>query len=314
MFERLDSGSTTEEPAISDSRSFRARLRGWLRPRLAAPPDSQREIDDRPPLARPLDGELPKGWLTPEEDSLVPARRFWQDPNDPISHYYRWIWEYLAYLPLLCGLERESAVLELGCGHGRAAHGLLQYLRSPGRYEGIDVDRQQIEIAQQLISSVAGNFRFTWADLHYAQTNPDAQTSADDYVFPFDDETFDAVFAASLFTHLMPAATENYFCQTRRVLKPGGKILFSFFVRDYYRGPGTTISPNYHFEFVLPDEPHVSVLDAERPDLAVAYSRERLTRAAADAGLAIERLLPGLWSESPGLAVNEQDLIVLARA
>jgi SAM-dependent methyltransferase len=86
----------------------------------------------------------PKGWLTPEEDALVPPRDLWIGPDDPISHYYRWVWEYLAYLTLLAGLQRTSAVLELGCGHGRTARGLLDYMRSPGRYVGLDVDGPRI--------------------------------------------------------------------------------------------------------------------------------------------------------------------------
>src|SRR5687768_9423544 len=96
----------------------------------------------RVPVVTSPDGEgLPKGWLNPEEDALVPPRHLWLGPRDPISHYYRWAWEYLAYLTLLCDLRRESSVLELGCGHGRTARGLLGYLRHPGRYVGLDVDR-----------------------------------------------------------------------------------------------------------------------------------------------------------------------------
>ena len=264
--------------------------------------------------SRPREDGLPKAWLSPTEDALVPDRRFWQNPRESISHYYRWIWEYMAYLPILCDLRRESAVLELGCGHGRAAQGLLQLLRSPGSYHGIDVDRRQIELAQELISSVASNFRFTWADLYYAETNPQAEARAEDYVFPFEDESFDVVFAASLFTHLMPAQTANYFRESRRVLRPDGKILYSFFLRDHYRGPGTTISSSYQFDSVLPEDPQVSVRDLERPDLAVAYSLGRVRATALDAGLIVDQVLPGLWSESPGIAVNEQDLVVLTRA
>ena len=77
----------------------------------------QREIPRGVPLLTSPGGEeLPKGWLNPEEDALVPPRHLWIGPRDAISHYYRWVWEYLAYLTLLCDLQRESSVLELGCG------------------------------------------------------------------------------------------------------------------------------------------------------------------------------------------------------
>lgn len=259
-----------------------------------------------------LDEVLPKAWLTAEEDALVPSREYWQNSRDPISHYYRWIWEYLAYLPLLCDLRRESAVLELACGHGRAAHGLLHYLRSPGLYRGFDVDRRQVELARELIQSIAPNFQFEWADIYSRETNPSGVELAESFVFPYEDESFDVVFAASLFTHLLPAATERYFRESRRVLRPGGRILFSFFLLDHYRGKGTPISPLYEVEHSL--APGVAVRDPEFPDMLVAYSIDKVTSCAESAGLEIQRVLPGLWSESPGLAVNEQDLVVLAPA
>jgi SAM-dependent methyltransferase len=252
-----------------------------------------------------------KAWLAPEEDLLVPPRRVWIGPRDSIHHYYRWIWEYLAYLTLLCDLKRESAVLELGCGHGRTARGLLEYLRPPGQYVGLDVDRARIEDAQARIQPRFPHFRFVWADVLSPQYNPEGRVRADAYVFPFPDAGFDVVYAASLFTHLLPEETRRYFAEARRVLKPSGRCLVSAFVLDHYRGAGTTVSPAYEFHHTL--EPGASVRNAAHPDDLVAYSVEWLQRAASGAGLRLVRVLPGLWSASPGLAVNEQDLLVLER-
>lgn len=257
--------------------------------------------------------DLPKAWLTPEEDSLVPPRELWQNPGDPISHYYRWIWEYLAYLTLLCDLRRESAVLEAGCSHGRLAHGLLQYLRHPGFYRGFDTDRTQIEAARKLIESRAPNFQFVWADIYSRETNPSGQARAETYAFPYEDQLFDVVFAGSLFTHLLPGEARNYFRESQRVLKPGGKCLFSFFVLDHYQGKGMSTSPLYEFEQAFPDHPGVAVRDADHPDALIGYSLDRISEFAEQAGLRILRVIPGLWSESPGYAVNEQDLVLLVR-
>lgn len=257
--------------------------------------------------------ELPKGWLTPEEEALIPPRRLWIGPRDPINHYYRWIWEYLAYLTLLCDLRRESSVLELGCGHGRTARGLLDYLRSPGQYAGLDADRTRIEDAQARIQRRYPNFQFVWADVHSAHYNPGGSAAAASYVFPFPDAAFDVVYAASLFTHLLPEETRNYFRESRRVVKPGGKCLFSMFVLDHYRGHGTSVSPLYEFHHALLGFQGAAVRDLEHPDALVGYSVEAITALAAEAGLRLLRVLPGLWSESPGFAVNEQDLLLLGR-
>lgn len=255
----------------------------------------------------------PKGWLDENEDRLVPPRDVWIGPGDSISHYYRWIWEYLAYLTLLTGLEREQAVLELGCGHGRTARGLLDYLRSPGRYVGLDVDRVRIEDAQARIEARFPNFQFVLADVRNRHYNPKGRVRAESYAFPLPDASFDVVYAASLFTHLLPPETRRYFAESARVLKPGGHCLFSVFLLDAYRGPGTTISPHYEFDHALPEHEGVAVRDPEHPDNAIAYRTDTLSLFAKEAGLDLVRVLPGLWTESPGFAVNEQDLVLLRR-
>lgn len=253
-----------------------------------------------------------KAWLNDEEESLTPERDLWQNPNDSISHYYRWIWEYLAYLTLLCDLSRDSKVLEIGCSHGRTSRGLLQYLRSPGFYVGFDIDKTQISEATKRITSISPSFEYLYADIYHRQFNPTGKINAKDFVFPFDDSTFDCVYAASVFTHLLPEELSNYFKQTKRVLKQTGKVLFSFFVLDYYQGPGTTISTNYEFDNPYHGDKQTGVKHKDYPDAVIAYSEERIKEYATLAGLKVLRIVKGLWSNNQGIAVNEQDLIVLA--
>lgn len=277
-----------------DLREIVRRARRWLR---------------RPRPASEL--ERPKAWLAPEEDALLPPRPLWVGPGDSIHHYYRWVWEYLAYLTLLCDLRRDSVVLELGCGYGRTARGLLEYLRSPGCYRGLDVNRERIEDARQRIQRRYPNFQFDHLDVHSAHDNPHGRTPASACVFPLPAGACDVVYAASLFTHLLPDETCRYLAESGRVLKPGGRCLVSVFLLDPYRGPGTTISPLYEFHHEL--EPGVAIRDPRHPDALVGYRRDWLVARAARAGLRLERLLPGLWSEGPGFAVNEQDLLLLRR-
>lgn len=265
-------------------------------------------------LAREEKGaRKPKAWLCEEENQLTPARDLWQDPDETISHYYRWIWEYLAYLPLLCDVRRDSRILEIGCSHGRTSRGLLHYVRSPGAYCGFDIDRVQIAEATKRITSCAANFQYFHADVYNRQWNPAGTIPAKNFTFPFEDSTFDCVYAASVFTHLLPEEAEHYFRETRRVLKDSGKALFSFFVRDYYRGPGSTISPRYEFDHDYLGDPEIGVKFPDYPDAVIAYGESRIREYARIAGLEVRRIVRGLWSNSPGIAVNEQDLVVLAR-
>lgn len=256
----------------------------------------------------------PKGWLSEEDDQLTPERRFWQDPEEPISHYYRWIWEYLAYLPLLCDVRRDSRILEIGCHHGRTSRGLLQYIRSPGLYRGFDVDPAQIAEATRRITSQAPNFQYLHADVYNRHYNPFGTIKASQFVFPFEAQSFDCVYAASVFTHLLPDETLNYFRETNRVLSPAGKALFSFFVLDFYQGPDTSISTNYEFDHAYGNDASIAVKYPKFPDAVIAYSRGRIEKYARASGLRILRVIPGLWSNRPGIAVNEQDLIVIERS
>jgi SAM-dependent methyltransferase len=261
----------------------------------------------------PKEVKKPKGWLNDEEDKLTPERDLWQDPNEPISHYYRWIWEYLAYLPLLCDVRRDSKILEIGCSHGRTSRGLLHYIRSPGGYCGFDIDQAQIQEATNRITSLAPNFQYVHTDIYSRNYNPAGTISAVDFTFPFDDAAFDCIYAASVFTHLLPEETANYFKQAGRVLKEEGRALFSFFVLDYYKGPGSTISTNYEFDHSYGEDREIGVKYPEFPDAVIAYSERRIKEYADLAGLKVIRIIQGLWSNSPGVAVNEQDLVVLAR-
>ena len=93
-----------------------------------------------------------------------------------------------------------------------------------------------------------------------------------------------------------------------------GKALFSFFVLDYYQGSGTTISTNYEFDHCYNGDKQIGIKYTEYPDAVIAYSQERITEYAALAGLKVLRTVPGLWSNNRGIAVNEQDLILLCPA
>lgn len=246
------------------------------------------------------------GW-----ERVIPDRSMWPGPNDPVAHFLRWPFEYMAYLTLLCDLKRDDSVLEIGCNHGRTMLALLDYLRPPGRYEGLDILAPHIAYAREHIEATAPNFRFTLADVHNDAYNPTGTVDASGYRFPYDDGSFDCAYAASLYTHLLPDAATNYLRQTRRVLKPGAKALYSFFVLDFYGGPGTSAHPLYEFDGRIPNTEGVGVRDVKIPGAVIAYKRDYLDHMAGEAGLRLSRVIPGYWSAQGNYAVNEQDLVVL---
>jgi SAM-dependent methyltransferase len=246
------------------------------------------------------------GW-----EPLIPPRELWVGPQDPVLHFFRWPWEYRAYLTLLCGLRRDAAVLELGCNHGRTMLGLLDYLQAPGRYEGLDIMPAQIHFAQEHIHSRYPIFNFTLANVHNALYHPQGQLKAAEYRFPYPNESFDVAYAASLFTHLVPSETSNYLKEARRVLRRGGQCLFSVFILDFYNGKGTSAWEFYEFEYLLPGYTGVGVHNLDMPEQLIAYDRVMLESLAREAELKVRQVIPGYWSKAHKTDVNEQDLVLL---
>lgn len=107
------------------------------------------------------------------------------------------------------GLPKDGFVIDVGCGSGRLAKPLSQYLIGP--YLGIDVVPDLVDHARALVNRP--DWRFEVSDgLHIAVDNDSA----------------DMVCFFSVFTHLLHEQSYTYLQEAKRVLKPGGKIVFSF--------------------------------------------------------------------------------------
>ena len=260
---------------------------------------------DTPPGVQSI--EIPL--LYREWENLIPPRDLWPNSKDDFVHYIRWAFEYRAYLTLLCGMRQDASVLELGCNHGRTMLALVDYLRPPGRYEGLDIRLREIEFAQRHVHKTYPLFNFTYADIYNQMYNSQGRQSAETFRFPYSGASFDIVFAASLFTHLLPPAALNYFKESRRVLRGGGRCLFSFLALDYYRGRGPLAC--FDFPHSLEGFERMAVHDKNNPEAIIAYEISLINEMAAEAGLRVRRVIPGYWSDMQKLSVNEQDLFLL---
>jgi SAM-dependent methyltransferase len=117
-------------------------------------------------------------------------------------------------------IQRESGVLEIGCGLGRIAFPLRYLLSASGSHDGFENCRRKVRYLQSTFEPAYPNFRFKWADVHNTCYNPGGNIPASEYHFPYANENFDLIFAASVFTHMLPAAAAHYFAESGRVLRP----------------------------------------------------------------------------------------------
>lgn len=177
--------------------------------------------------------------------------------------------DQVGFLGEFCGLTEDSRVLDIGCGVGRLAVPLTTTLGPNGSYDGFDVASYMIDWCRRNITSAHPNFRFTHADVQTSTASHDKGVDAANYVFPYDDSSFDLAYAGSLFTHLTPAAATNYLNQIARVLKPGGVFASTW---NMYNSETEKVLPGRSLGETWPHErDHHRLKDAEHPESNVAF-------------------------------------------
>ena len=220
--------------------------------------------------------------------------------------------EFMEHCVRLAGLRPNGNVLDLGCGIGRMALPLTQYLDDDGGYIGVDVHPEGIEWCRQNIAGRYRNFRFIRLDIQHPLYNPAGTLNGASLQLPFPDATFDLVAVISVFTHLGEAELLNYAKEIRRILKPDGRSLSTFFLlndasREALRaGPGR-----------LPFDPCSPAIEQEAfpdsPRAATGYDEKALFERLDTVGLVNARPVAyGNWSGCEGFSF--QDICVLQPA
>jgi SAM-dependent methyltransferase len=114
-------------------------------------------------------------------------------------------------IPQMLRVDANSSVLEIGCGSGGYA---LHLAKNVGcSIVGVDVNAPGVQNANQLASAngLAARAQFEQCDASKG--------------LPFKNEAFDAVFANDVLCHI--PGRPNVLREMFRVLKPGGRMLFS---------------------------------------------------------------------------------------
>lgn len=129
------------------------------------------------------------------------------------------------------GLKQSSHLLDVGCGDGRLASALAEFLKD-GTYQSFEVQKQFVDFLSRHITKKYPNFCFVHADLWHSYYNPTGKYKTTDYIFPYADDSFDVVFLNSIFSHFAPNEIEHYLNEIRRVLKNEGVVLATYFIAN----------------------------------------------------------------------------------
>jgi ubiquinone/menaquinone biosynthesis C-methylase UbiE len=110
---------------------------------------------------------------------------------------------------LTLGLERDGLLVDVGCGRGRLAFALREYLK--GKFVGTDILGEALDYAREKVGRVDWDFLETFEP-----------------VIPIEEKQASMVCFFSVFTHLLDEDIFLFLTEAKRVTKSGGKIVFSY--------------------------------------------------------------------------------------
>jgi len=123
-----------------------------------------------------------------------------------------------------------TQVLDIGAGCGKPARA---FLHNPHvlEYVGLDVDPDLVNWCNEYLRPASSKcFLFAWLDVQSETYSKDGAVRAEDALFPVQEDHFNFVIAASLFTHLTEAAATNYLKQARHACSVGASLLASLHI------------------------------------------------------------------------------------
>ena len=218
---------------------------------------------------------------------------------------------FLDHFVTLGGLTPAHRVLDVGCGIGRMALPLTDFLSPQGEYWGFDPVASGIDWCEEHVAQRFPNFHFYVADVWSKSYNRGGGTRSSEYVFPHAEGSFEFVFAISVFTHMVPADVENYLANIARVLAPGGTSFTTYYLLNEATRQSTAAE-----DFCYPVDTTgvcqaVSKVEFEK---AVAYDEHFIRDVHRRHGLIVdEPVRYGRWA-TPGGGPAYQDIVIARKA
>jgi len=218
--------------------------------------------------------------------------------------------EYEKYCPIL----PDDHVLEIGCGVGRDAIGLTGVISPGGHYIGIDIIRPSIEWAQSHISTQFPNFEFHYLDIESQIHNPGGSLHVQQIDLPVETGTIDRIILQSVFTHMFEDDIVHYLQESRRILRPEGRVFSSWFVLDDETLQMAQAVPDGPLTFAFPYGEGCLINDQAHPEGAVGFRPETFERILQRGGFTLDQPIHrGFWCGREGVT-DGQDIAVLRPA
>jgi SAM-dependent methyltransferase len=214
-------------------------------------------------------------------------------------------------------LHSGDSILDVGCGCGRIAAALTQYINHNGHYLGIDIVPGLIDFARKFITPRYPYFEFLLLnegnssyDLWRPKGGGNGIAKLKEAVPA---QSIDLAIAVSLFTHLDYAPALEMLTSIHHLLKNDGRVFVTVFVLDadardsIERGRAT-----FTFKHRTPSG-RLYAENSDDPTYAVAYDGGLVDELLGSASFQLERHVRGFWSIG-GPGETYQDALVLRKA
>lgn len=200
----------------------------------------------------------------------------------------------------MCGMSPNDRVFDMGCGCGRVAIHIGEYLKE-GSYIGMDNYLSLIRWCKMNIEPHYTNLQFHYINIYSGQYNPQGSLQASSLALPIPDDYFTLVFTSSLFTHMFLEDVEGYMKEFSRILSRGSQFYSTFFL---LKNDGTHNRTNGESIFE----------DHKVPERRVSHPEDKVLTILMRNGFAISQIVYGNWRTSlPAYPVPYQDIIVATK-
>ncbi len=127
-------------------------------------------------------------------------------------------------------LTEKQCVLDVGCGTGRLAIGLVSALKQAApQYVGMDISMTAVRWCRRYIAKTHACCTFLHLPLRNERYNPAGIPLDDAFRFPWPDASFDVIYLYSVFSHMRSPEIRIYLREFRRLLRPDGHVFLTAF-------------------------------------------------------------------------------------